>query len=126
MPVLITGPNGAGKERIAEIVQANSSVRDGPFVTLNCGALPSELIEAELFGADAGAYTGANKSREGKFEAADGGTLFLDEIGNLPPAGQMKLLRVLETGRFERLGSNRERAGRRCASSARPTPTCRR
>jgi DNA-binding NtrC family response regulator len=109
VPVLITGPNGAGKERIAEIVQANSSVRGGPFVTLNCGALPSELIEAELFGADAGAYTGANKAREGKFEAADGGTLFLDEIGNLPAAGQMKLLRVLETGRFERLGSNRER-----------------
>jgi transcriptional regulator with PAS, ATPase and Fis domain len=81
----------------------------GPFVTLNCGALPSELIEAELFGADAGAYTGATKAREGKFEAADGGTLFLDEIGNLPPAGQMKLLRVLETGRFARLGSNRER-----------------
>jgi DNA-binding NtrC family response regulator len=109
VPVLITGPNGAGKERIAEIVQANSAVKAGPFVTLNCGALPSELIEAELFGADAGAYTGANKAREGKFEAADGGTLFLDEIGNLPPAGQMKLLRVLETGRFERLGSNRER-----------------
>ncbi|MBN7137994.1 sigma-54-dependent Fis family transcriptional regulator, partial [Lysobacter enzymogenes] len=109
VPVLIVGPNGAGKEKIAEIVQANSSVAAGPFVTLNCGALPTELIEAELFGADAGAYTGANKMREGKFEAADGGTLFLDEIGNLPPAGQMKLLRVLETGRFERLGSNRER-----------------
>ena len=109
VPVLIAGPNGAGKERIAEIIQANSSVREGPYVTLNCGALPSELIEAELFGAEAGAYTGANKSREGKFEAADGGTLLLDEIGNLPPAGQMKLLRVLETGRFQRLGSNRER-----------------
>jgi DNA-binding NtrC family response regulator len=109
VPVLVTGPNGAGKERIAEIIQANSAVRAGPFVTLNCGALPSELIEAELFGADAGAYTGASKAREGKFEAADGGTLFLDEIGNLPLAGQMKLLRVLETGRFERLGSNRER-----------------
>jgi len=109
VPVLITGPNGAGKERIAEIIQANSMVRDGAFVVLNCGALPSELIEAELFGADAGAYTGASKAREGKFEAADGGTLFLDEIGNLPAAGQMKLLRVLETGRFERLGSNRER-----------------
>ena len=109
LPVLITGPNGAGKEKIAEIIQANSSVKQGPFVTLNCGALPSELIEAELFGADAGAYTGANKAREGKFEAADGGTLVLDEIGNLPLTGQMKLLRVLETGRFERLGSNRER-----------------
>jgi len=109
LPVLITGPNGAGKERIAEIVQANSSVREGPFVTLNCGAMPAELIEAELFGSEAGAYTGATQPREGKFEAADGGTLFLDEIGNLPPAGQMKLLRVLETGRFQRLGSNRER-----------------
>jgi len=108
VPVLITGPNGAGKERIAELIQANSAVRDGPFVTLNCGALPAELIEAELFGAEAGAYTGAQRSREGKFEAADGGTLFLDEIGNLPLAGQMKLLRVLETGRFQRLGSNRE------------------
>ncbi|MCZ8064013.1 sigma-54 dependent transcriptional regulator [Silanimonas sp.] len=109
VPVLITGPNGSGKEKVAEVLQANSAVRGGPFVTLNCGALPSELIEAELFGAEAGAYTGATKAREGKFEAADGGTLFLDEIGNLPAAGQMKLLRVLETGRFERLGSNRER-----------------
>ncbi|QJD99714.1 sigma-54-dependent Fis family transcriptional regulator [Massilia forsythiae] len=109
VPVLITGPNGSGKERIAEIIQANSAVANGPFVVLNCGALPSELIEAELFGAEAGAYTGAIRAREGKFEAADGGTLFLDEIGNLPPAGQMKLLRVLETGRFERLGANRER-----------------
>ena len=108
-PVLITGPNGAGKEKIAEIIQANSAVEDGPFVTLNCGAIPAELIEAELFGAEAGAYTGANKAREGKFEAADGGTLFLDEIGNLSLTGQMKLLRVLETGRFERLGSNKER-----------------
>ena len=109
LPVLVTGANGTGKEKFAEIIHANSAARDGPFVALNCGALPAELIEAELFGADAGAYTGASKAREGKFEAADGGTLFLDEIGNLPPAGQMKLLRVLETGRFERLGSNRER-----------------
>jgi DNA-binding NtrC family response regulator len=109
VPVLITGPNGSGKERIAEIIQANSGVKDGPFVTLNCGALPSELIEAELFGAEAGAYTGAGKARAGKFEAADRGTLFLDEIGNLPPAGQVKLLRVLETGRFQRLGSNEEK-----------------
>ena len=109
LPVLVTGPNGAGKEGIASIVHANSAQRRGPLITLNCGALPGELIEAELFGAEAGAYTGASKAREGKFEAADGGTLFLDEIGNLPLAGQMKLLRVLETGRFTRLGSNRER-----------------
>jgi len=104
VPVLITGPNGAGKERIAAIVHANSAVKRGAFVAVNCGALPGELIEAELFGAEAGAYTGANKAREGRFELADGGTLFLDEIGNLPLSGQVKLLRVLETGQFERLG----------------------
>ncbi len=96
------------QRKIADIIRANSAVASGPFVTLNCGALPSELIEAELFGAEAGAYTGANRSREGKFKAAEGGTLFLDEIGNLPLSGQMKLLRVLETGRFEPLGSNDE------------------
>ncbi|WP_329741130.1 sigma-54 dependent transcriptional regulator [Dyella sp. A6] len=109
VPVLVTGPNGAGKERIAAIVHANSAVKRGAFVAVNCGALPGELIEAELFGAEAGAYTGANKAREGRFELADGGTLFLDEIGNLPLPGQMKLLRVLETGQFERLGSGRTR-----------------
>jgi DNA-binding NtrC family response regulator len=109
VPVLVTGPSGAGKERIADLIRANSAVRDGPFVTLNCGALPADLVEAELFGAEAGAYTGAQKAREGRFEAADGGTLFLDEIGNLPMGGQMKLLRVLETGRFTRLGANQER-----------------
>jgi DNA-binding NtrC family response regulator len=108
--VLITGPNGAGKERIAQILHANSSIRTGPFVTVNCGAIPSELIEAELFGAEAGAYTGANKARTGRFEAANGGTLFLDEIGDLPLAGQVKLLRVLETGQFEMLGSNKTRS----------------
>ncbi len=107
--VLITGPNGTGKERIATIMHANSAVKRGPFVAVNCGALPGELIEAELFGAEAGAYTGANKAREGRFELADGGTLFLDEIGNLPLPGQMKLLRVLETGQFERLGSGKTR-----------------
>ena len=110
--VLITGPNGAGKERIAEIVHANSSIRGGPFVAVNCGAIPSELIEAELFGAEAGAYTGAGRARPGRFETADGGTLFLDEIGDLPLAGQVKLLRVLETGQFEMLGSSRTRSSR--------------
>jgi len=107
VPVLVSGPNGSGKERIAAIVHANSAVRRGPFVAVNCGALPADLIEAELFGAESGAYTGAHRARAGRFEAADGGTLFLDEIGNLPLAGQVKLLRVLETGRFERLGSSR-------------------
>ncbi len=109
VPVLVTGPNGAGKEGIANVVHRNSTVADGPFVAVNCGALPADLIEAELFGADAGAYTGANKAREGRFEAADGGTLFLDEIGNLPLSGQVKLLRVIETGQFQRLGSSRTR-----------------
>jgi DNA-binding NtrC family response regulator len=110
--VLITGPNGAGKERIAQIVHANSAVRSGPFVAINCGAIPADLIEAELFGAEAGAFTGAGKSRVGRFELADGGSLFLDEIGNLPLAGQVKLLRVLETGQFEMLGSSRTRSSR--------------
>jgi DNA-binding NtrC family response regulator len=108
--VLITGPNGAGKERIAQIVHANSSIRNGPFVAINCGAIPAELIEAELFGAEAGAFTGAIRARTGRFETANGGTLFLDEIGNLPLAGQVKLLRVLETGQFEMLGSSRTRS----------------
>ncbi len=112
VPVLITGPNGSGKERIAAFVHANSSARTGEFVALNCGALPADLIEAELFGADSGAYTGAAKARIGRFEAADGGTLFLDEIANLPLAGQVKLLRVLETGAFERLGSSKTRTAK--------------
>jgi DNA-binding NtrC family response regulator len=112
VPVLITGPNGAGKERIAAIVHANSAVREGPFVAINCGALPADLIEAELFGAEAGAFTGASRARAGRFETANGGTLFLDEIGNLPLSGQVKLLRVLETGQFEQLGSSRTRSTR--------------
>ncbi|MEO0971687.1 MAG: sigma-54 dependent transcriptional regulator, partial [Pseudomonadota bacterium] len=109
VPVLITGANGAGKEKLAEILQANSSVKAGPFVKVNVGALPAELIESELFGAEEGAFTGAHQRRAGRFEAADGGTLFLDEIGNLSLAGQAKLLRVLQTGEFERLGSTQTR-----------------
>lgn len=104
--VLITGPNGAGKDKLADIIHANSSLKLKPFIKVNIGALPMELLEAELFGAEAGAFTGATKTRIGRFEAADGGTLFLDEIGNLPLSGQVKLLRVLQTGEFERLGSH--------------------
>ena len=107
--VLITGPNGTGKEKIAELIQSQSPLADQPFVKVNAGALPKELIEAELFGAEAGAYTSAQKARVGRFEAADGGTLFLDEIGNLSLDGQTKLLRVLQTGEFERLGSTATR-----------------
>ena len=107
--VLITGDNGAGKEGIAQVLHANSKRKQQPFIKVNMGALPADLMEAELFGAEAGAYSGASKIRIGRFEAADGGTLFLDEIGNLSLSGQMKLLRVLQTGEFERLGSSQTR-----------------
>jgi DNA-binding NtrC family response regulator len=109
VPILLTGPNGSGKEILAAIIQANSAVRSGPFVKVNVGALPKDLMEAELFGAEPGAYTGATRARQGRFEAADGGTLFLDEIGTLSMEGQAKLLRVLQTGEFERLGSSATR-----------------
>ena len=107
--VLITGPNGAGKEKIAEIIHANSRRRGAPFVKVNAGALPDQLLESELFGAEAGAYTGSRRLRIGRFETANHGTLFLDEIGNLSFAGQAKLLRVLQSGEFERLGSSETR-----------------
>ncbi|AKU95043.1 Histidine kinase/response regulator hybrid protein [Labilithrix luteola] len=106
VPILILGPNGSGKEKLAEIVQANSRRKAKPFIKVNAGALPEQLLEAELFGAEAGAFTGAARTRIGRFEEAHGGTLFLDEIGNLSMAGQMKLLRVLQTGEFQRIGSN--------------------
>jgi len=106
-PVLITGPNGSGKERLAEIVQANSRRRQEPFVRVNVGAIPEELAVSELFGAEAGAYTGIQDRRAGHFETAAGGTLFLDEIDALSPASQVKLLRVLQSGEFQRLGSSR-------------------
>jgi DNA-binding NtrC family response regulator len=108
-PVLITGPNGSGKEKLAEIVQANSRRKDKPFIKVNVGALPDNLFEAELFGAEAGAFTGAQKLRVGRFEAAHGGTLFLDEMGTLSAPAQAKLLRVLQTGEYERLGSSTTR-----------------
>jgi DNA-binding NtrC family response regulator len=104
--VLITGENGTGKEGIAQVLHANSARKHKALVKVNMGALPSDLMEAELFGAEAGAYSGLAKTRIGRFEAADGGTIFLDEIGNLSLSGQMKLLRVLQTGEFERLGSS--------------------
>ncbi|PUA29177.1 MAG: sigma-54-dependent Fis family transcriptional regulator [Cellvibrio sp. 79] len=112
VPILITGPNGSGKEKIAEIIQRNSSIKNGPFIRLNAGAMPLDLMEAEMFGAEAGAYTGIKHTRVGHFEQAHGGTLFLDEIGNLPLSGQMKLLRLLQTGEFQRLGSSQIRRAR--------------
>ncbi|WP_235425802.1 sigma-54-dependent transcriptional regulator, partial [Cellvibrio mixtus] len=112
VPILITGPNGSGKEKIADIIQRNSSIKNGPFIRLNAGAMPLDLMEAEMFGAEAGAYTGIKHTRIGHFEQAHGGTLFLDEIGNLPLTGQMKLLRLLQTGEFQRLGSSQIRRAR--------------
>jgi DNA-binding NtrC family response regulator len=104
--VLINGANGSGKEKLADYIHQHSLRKSQPFIKVNMGALPHELMEAELFGAEKGAFTGANQARQGRFEAAHQGTLFLDEIGNLSLSGQMKLLRVLQTGEFERLGSN--------------------
>jgi sigma-54 specific flagellar transcriptional regulator A len=102
-PVLITGPSGAGKELVAQALH-DLSGRSGAFVAVNCAAIPAELLEGELFGAERGAYTGADRARAGLLEQAQGGTLFLDEIGDMPPALQAKLLRVLETRTLRRLG----------------------
>jgi DNA-binding NtrC family response regulator len=102
--VLIEGESGTGKELIARAVHAASDHRDGPFVPVNCAAIPDTLIESELFGHSRGAFSGATRDREGRFSAADGGTLFLDEIGEMSPAAQAKLLRVLEDGEFAPVG----------------------
>jgi DNA-binding NtrC family response regulator len=104
--VLLTGPSGSGKEKVAEVIQANSRRSGAPFVKVNLGAIPESLMESELFGAEPGAYTGSKQLRLGRFEAAHGGTLFLDEIDSLSLAGQVKLLRVLQSGEFQRLGSS--------------------
>ncbi len=107
--VLLLGETGVGKERFARALHQGSERRQGPFVAVNCAAMPHDLIESELFGVEKGAYTGAQTSRLGKFERADGGTLFLDEIGELPMAAQAKLLRVLQEGEIEHLGDDRTR-----------------
>jgi DNA-binding NtrC family response regulator len=104
--VCILGETGAGKELIARAVHDNSPRKDGPFVAVNCAAVPQELIESELFGHEKGAFTGAAARHAGKFEQANGGTLFLDEIGDMPPVMQAKLLRVLEEGEIERVGGS--------------------
>ena len=106
-PVLVQGPTGAGKERVTEALHAASG-RPGALVALNCAAIPAELLESELFGHEKGAFTGATERRIGRVEQAQGGTLFLDEIGDMPPALQAKLLRVLESRRIQRLGGTDE------------------
>ena len=106
-PILVVGERGTGKELIAERLHRLSSRWGGPLVTMNCAALPETLIEAELFGHEAGSFTGATKAREGRFEEADGGTLFLDELGTLSMGAQERLLRAVEYGEVTRIGSSR-------------------
>ncbi len=106
--VLIQGESGTGKELVAEAIHGLSTRRHQSFIIVNCGAIPEGLIESELFGAEKGAYTGAVERRTGYFEQSDRGTIFLDEIGEMPPAAQIRLLRVLETGKFTRVGASKE------------------
>jgi transcriptional regulator with GAF, ATPase, and Fis domain len=104
--VLLTGETGVGKEIVANTIQQHSDRKDGPFIKINCGAIPESLIDSELFGHEKGAFTGADQQRKGRFELADGGTIFLDEIGEMPVSAQVRLLRVLQDGAFERVGGS--------------------
>ncbi|CAB3758737.1 sigma-54 interaction domain-containing protein [Paraburkholderia solisilvae] len=106
LPVLIDGESGTGKELMAKVIHANGGRADKPFISVNCGAIPDNLLESELFGHRKGAFTGASGDRKGKFESAHTGTIFLDEIGELPLPGQVKLLRVLEAHEIQRVGSD--------------------
>lgn len=106
LPVLICGESGTGKELLAKVVHTNGRRSRGPFVSINCGAIPENLVESELFGHVKGAFTGAASDRKGKFESANHGTIFLDEIGELPLSGQVKLLRVLQSQEIQRVGSD--------------------
>lgn len=105
--VLVTGESGTGKERIAQYIHQNSPRQNGPFIRVNCAALSETLLESELFGHERGAFTGAHRQRPGRFELADGGTILLDELGEISPAMQVKLLRVLEEEEFERVGGTK-------------------
>jgi transcriptional regulator with GAF, ATPase, and Fis domain len=107
VPVLLLGETGSGKEVAARAIHARSRRADGPFLRVNCGAIPSGLIDSELFGHERGSFTGAESQRKGWFERADGGTLFLDEVGELPLPAQVRLLRILQDGSFERVGGGR-------------------
>jgi DNA-binding NtrC family response regulator len=104
IPVVLEGESGVGKEMIARAIQAESARRSKPFITVNCGAIPENLVESILFGHEKGAFTGASERHAGKFSEADGGTLFLDEIGELPVDVQVKLLRAVQMGEIETVG----------------------
>jgi Transcriptional regulator containing PAS, AAA-type ATPase, and DNA-binding domains len=106
LPVLIDGESGTGKELLAKVMHANGNRADKPFISVNCGAIPNELLESELFGHKKGSFTGAVRDRKGKFESAHEGTIFLDEVGELPLHGQVKLLRVLQSNEIQRVGSD--------------------
>ena len=108
VPVLLLGESGTGKEMTALAIHRRSLRKDGPFVAINCNAIPENLLESELFGHEKGSFTGAHTQRKGIMESAAGGTLFLDEIGELPPAVQVKLLRFLQDHRFQRVGGRQE------------------
>ncbi|APR75149.1 Response regulator of zinc sigma-54-dependent two-component system [Minicystis rosea] len=107
-PILLEGESGTGKELLAAAIHATSPRRDKPFVAINCGAIPRDLLESEFFGHEAGAFTGATRKRSGHFEAAHGGTLFLDEVGELPPDAQVKLLRALQEKKIQRVGASEQ------------------
>ncbi len=125
IPVLILGETGAGKELLARLIHERSPRSKGPIVRVNCGAIPADLVDSELFGHERGSFTGAVQARRGWFERADGGTLFLDEVGELPLAAQVRLLRVLQDGEFERVGGQEVRHAdvRVVAATHRDLPT---
>src|ERR1043165_2195911 len=105
--VVINGESGTGKEVFPQIIHQNSARKHGPYIAVNCGAIPEGTIDSELFGHEKGAFTGATEARKGYFEVANGGTIFLDEVGELPLSTQARLLRVLETGEFIKVGSSK-------------------
>src|SRR5215217_5364835 len=107
MSVLITGESGSGKEVFSHIIHQLSSRKHGPYIAVNCGAIPEGTIDSELFGHEKGSFTGAHEARKGYFEVIDGGTIFLDEVGELPHSTQVRLLRVLESGEFIKVGSSK-------------------